>query len=122
MKNVEVHIFPGVLHGYMMPGSPNAFHQETRDFLDGVAHWRFWTGFGAVVCGPSAAAGILTVQIRGSGRFDLAVDGTFTRASPSSTTSPATVQVQVSRARRRPGSSSATDDLDPPYRRSLPAP
>src|SRR6202011_5088999 len=32
MKNVEVHIFPGVLHGYMMPGSPKAFHQETRDF------------------------------------------------------------------------------------------
>jgi carboxymethylenebutenolidase len=32
MKNAEVHIFPGVLHGYMMPGSPKAFHQETRDF------------------------------------------------------------------------------------------
>jgi carboxymethylenebutenolidase len=32
MKNVEVHIFPGVLHGYMMPGMPKAFHQETRDF------------------------------------------------------------------------------------------
>ena len=32
MKNVEVHIFPGVLHGYMMRGSPKAFHPATRDF------------------------------------------------------------------------------------------
>ena len=32
MKNVEVHIFPGVLHGYMMRESPKAFHQETYDF------------------------------------------------------------------------------------------
>ena len=32
MKNVEVHIFPGVLHGYMMPGSPEAFHAPTRKF------------------------------------------------------------------------------------------
>jgi carboxymethylenebutenolidase len=32
MKNVEVHIFPGVLHGYMMRGSPMAFHQVTHDF------------------------------------------------------------------------------------------
>jgi carboxymethylenebutenolidase len=32
MKNVEVHIVPGVLHGYMMRGSPKAFHQVTRDF------------------------------------------------------------------------------------------
>lgn len=32
MKNVEVHIFPGVLHGYMMRGSPKAFHAVTRDF------------------------------------------------------------------------------------------
>ena len=32
MKNVEVHIFPGVLHGYMMRGSPQAFDQKTRDF------------------------------------------------------------------------------------------
>jgi carboxymethylenebutenolidase len=31
MKNVEVHIIPGVLHGYMMPGIPKAFHQATRD-------------------------------------------------------------------------------------------
>jgi carboxymethylenebutenolidase len=44
MKNVEVHIFPGVLHGYMMCGSPNAFHSVTRDYsmtrafaiLDGI--------------------------------------------------------------------------------------
>jgi carboxymethylenebutenolidase len=32
MKNVEVHIFPGVLHGYMMRGSPKEFHPATRDF------------------------------------------------------------------------------------------
>ena len=32
MKNVEVHIFPGVLHGYMMRGSPKAFHRLARDF------------------------------------------------------------------------------------------
>jgi carboxymethylenebutenolidase len=32
MKNVEVHIFPGILHGYMMPGAPKAYDQKTRDF------------------------------------------------------------------------------------------
>jgi carboxymethylenebutenolidase len=32
MRNVEVQIFPGVLHGYMMRENPKAFHQETRDF------------------------------------------------------------------------------------------
>jgi len=32
MKNVEVHIFPGVLHGYMMRGNLKAFHQPTYDF------------------------------------------------------------------------------------------
>jgi carboxymethylenebutenolidase len=32
MKNVEVHIFPGVEHGYMMPGNPKAFDAKTRDF------------------------------------------------------------------------------------------
>ena len=32
MKNVEVHIFPGILHGFMMPGSPKAYDQKTRDF------------------------------------------------------------------------------------------
>jgi carboxymethylenebutenolidase len=32
MQNVELHIFPGILHGYMMPGSPDAFDQKTRDF------------------------------------------------------------------------------------------
>ncbi len=31
-KNLEVHIFPGVLHGYMMPGNPQAFSPETRKF------------------------------------------------------------------------------------------
>ena len=37
MKNLELHIFPGVLHGYMMRGSPKAFDQETRDFSMGRA-------------------------------------------------------------------------------------
>jgi carboxymethylenebutenolidase len=37
MPNVELHIFPGVQHGYMMPGSPAAFSQETRDFSMGRA-------------------------------------------------------------------------------------
>lgn len=32
MKNVEVHIFPGVQHGYMMPGNPAAYSAETRAF------------------------------------------------------------------------------------------
>jgi carboxymethylenebutenolidase len=32
VPNVEVHIFPGVLHGYMMPGNAKAFSQPTRDF------------------------------------------------------------------------------------------
>ena len=32
MPNVEVHIFPGVLHGYMMPWNVKAFSQPTRDF------------------------------------------------------------------------------------------
>ena len=32
MKNVEVHIFPGVLHGYMMPANSKAYNQKTRDF------------------------------------------------------------------------------------------
>jgi carboxymethylenebutenolidase len=32
MKNVEVHIFPGVLHGYMMPDSVKAYHKESREF------------------------------------------------------------------------------------------
>lgn len=31
-KNVEVHIFPGVLHGYMMPGNSAAFSATTRAF------------------------------------------------------------------------------------------
>jgi carboxymethylenebutenolidase len=31
-NNVELHIFPGVQHGYMMPGSPKAFDPRTREF------------------------------------------------------------------------------------------
>jgi carboxymethylenebutenolidase len=32
MKNAEVHIFPGVHHGYMIRGNPKAFDQKTYDF------------------------------------------------------------------------------------------
>ena len=32
MRNVEVHIFPGILHGYMMPGNEKAFDAPTREF------------------------------------------------------------------------------------------
>ena len=32
MKNVEVHVFPGVEHGYMFPGNAKAYSQPTRDF------------------------------------------------------------------------------------------
>jgi carboxymethylenebutenolidase len=32
MKNVEVHIFPGIQHGFMMPGDREAFDAPTRDF------------------------------------------------------------------------------------------
>lgn len=46
-NGVEVHILPGVLHGYMMRGRPDAFHPAARDFsmtralaiLDGL-RWR----------------------------------------------------------------------------------
>jgi len=31
-KNLELHIFPGVLHGYMMPGNAKAFDTEKRAF------------------------------------------------------------------------------------------
>jgi carboxymethylenebutenolidase len=31
MKNLDLHIFPGVEHGYMMPES-KAFDRKTRDF------------------------------------------------------------------------------------------
>ena len=37
MKNVEVHVFPGVEHGYMMPMSVKAYSKETRDFSMGRA-------------------------------------------------------------------------------------
>src|SRR6266850_1844756 len=32
MKNLELHIFPGVLHGYMMPDNAKAFDRRTREF------------------------------------------------------------------------------------------
>ncbi|HYS75756.1 MAG TPA: dienelactone hydrolase family protein [Burkholderiales bacterium] len=38
MKNLELHIFPGVLHGYMMPDNAKAFHRETREFSMARAH------------------------------------------------------------------------------------
>jgi hypothetical protein len=46
---------------------------------------------------------------RGSGQPPASLDGTFTQASPSSTSSPATEQVQVSRARNFSGICSATE-------------
>ena len=32
MKNMELHVFPGIQHSYMMPGNRTAFDQATRDF------------------------------------------------------------------------------------------
>jgi dienelactone hydrolase len=37
MKNVDVHFFPGILHGYMMPASVQAYHKESREFSMGRA-------------------------------------------------------------------------------------
>jgi len=37
MKNLELHVFPGVQHGYMMPDNAKAFHRETREFSMGRA-------------------------------------------------------------------------------------
>jgi len=31
-KNVELHVFPGILHGYMMPGHGQAFDAKSRAF------------------------------------------------------------------------------------------
>ena len=32
MKNLELHVFPGILHGYMMPGGRTAFDAPSREF------------------------------------------------------------------------------------------
>ena len=37
MKNFELHIFPGILHGYMMRGNKQAYHPETRAYSMGRA-------------------------------------------------------------------------------------
>ena len=37
MRNVELHVFPGVLHGYMMVDGGKAFDQKTYDFSMGRA-------------------------------------------------------------------------------------
>jgi carboxymethylenebutenolidase len=37
MKNVEVNIFPGILHGYMMKTAPNVYDQKLYDFSMGKA-------------------------------------------------------------------------------------
>jgi len=37
MKNVEVHIFPGILHGYMMKSAPDAYDRKLYDFSMGRA-------------------------------------------------------------------------------------
>ena len=31
-KNLDLHIFPGILHGYMMKGAPKAYDQKLYDF------------------------------------------------------------------------------------------
>jgi len=37
MKNVELHIFPGILHGYMMPSHKDVYDAKTRAFTMGRA-------------------------------------------------------------------------------------
>lgn len=37
MPNLEVHIFPGILHGYMMPANTKAYSAKTREFSMGKA-------------------------------------------------------------------------------------
>jgi carboxymethylenebutenolidase len=37
VRNLELHIFPGVQHGYMMRGSPKAYDAKTYDFSMGRA-------------------------------------------------------------------------------------
>jgi len=37
VKNLELHIFPGVQHGYMMRGAPTAYDQKMYDFSMGRA-------------------------------------------------------------------------------------
>ncbi|HEX5509965.1 MAG TPA: dienelactone hydrolase family protein [Pseudolabrys sp.] len=32
MSNVQVHVFPGIKHGYMMPDAHDAYDKKTRDF------------------------------------------------------------------------------------------
>jgi carboxymethylenebutenolidase len=32
MNNLELHVFPGILHGYMMPGSVTAFDAPSREY------------------------------------------------------------------------------------------
>ena len=39
-KNVEVHIFPGILHGYMMPEHVKALRRQDARVLDGRARSR----------------------------------------------------------------------------------
>jgi hypothetical protein len=36
-QNLELHVFPGVLHGFMFPGNPKAFSTSTREFAIGRA-------------------------------------------------------------------------------------
>ena len=37
LKNLDLHIFPGILHGYMMKGAPKAYDQKLYDFSMGRA-------------------------------------------------------------------------------------
>lgn len=36
-KRLELHVFPGILHGFMMPGAPAAYDAKTRAFSMGRA-------------------------------------------------------------------------------------
>ena len=62
MKNVEVHIFPGILHGYMMPGSTEGLRPEDARLLDEARRWRSSTGCAAAArpCARRRSVGCCT--------------------------------------------------------------
>jgi dienelactone hydrolase len=72
MKSVEVHIFPGILHGYMMPGSPKAFDQNTREFsmkravaiLDGLRGGGADLAQGVIVSAAASSDGGTNIVVR----------------------------------------------------------
>ena len=69
-KNLDLNIFSGVLHGYMMPAGREAFDQKTRDFsmarakaileglpTDGQPFVKRHKGFGKLQCSAVATRG-----------------------------------------------------------------